>query len=329
MLLVADIGGTKTDLAVFAEESGPHAALAEARLPSGDYASLEALVQAFLAQAQQPVTRAVFAVPGPVVSGRANVTNLPWVLDEEQLASALGLRSVRLMNDLAAVARAVPLLRPTDLAPVNAGAPVPGGAIAVVAPGTGLGQAYLTWDGHRYHAHPSEGGHTDFGAQGALQRELLAWMEARHGHVSYERVCSGMAVPDLYTFLRERGEARESPQLARLLADVEDRTPLIVQAGMDSTPDPLSRRALELMVDILGAVAGNLALTALATGGVYLGGGMSLHLQSMLQDGRFLRTFCDKGRFKAFMHRLPVHVILHPRAALLGVASAGLSGDTR
>jgi glucokinase len=327
MLLVADIGGTKTDLAVFTEEGGPHAPLAEARLASAEHASLEALVQGFLADARLPVTRAVFAVPGPVVSGCAKVTNLPWVLDETALTQALGLRWVRLMNDLAAVAHAVPLLRPTDLESINAGAPVPGGAIAVVAPGTGLGEAYLTWEGYRYHAHASEGGHTDFGPLGPLQRDLQAWMEARYGHVSYERVCSGMAVPELYAFLRERGVAEEGPELARTLADAPDRTPPIVQAGLQG--DALAGAALELMVDILGAEAGNLALSTLATGGVYLGGGMSLHLLPLLRAPRFWRAFSAKGRFEAFMKRLPVHVILHPRAALLGVASAGLTHDTR
>jgi glucokinase len=325
MLLVADIGGTKTDLAIFTEESGPHAPLAEARLPSAEHASPEALVSAFLAEARQPVTRAVFAVAGPVVDGRARTTNLPWVLDEAALARALGLRTVRLMNDLVAVAHAVPLLRPRDLETLAAGTPEAGGALAVVAPGTGLGQAYLTREGARYRAHPSEGGHTDFAPRGALQRELQVWMERVHGHVSYEWVCSGMAVPSLYAFLRERGHAPQSPALAARLSGAQDQTPLITEAAFAQAPDALALAALQLMADILGAQAGNLALSTLATGGVFLGGGMSPRLLPLLRTPRFLEAFRAKGRFEPFMQRVPLHVILHPRAALLGVASAGLA----
>lgn len=325
MLLVADIGGTKTDLAIFTEEAGPHAPLVEARLLSADHASPEALVAAFLAQARQPVTRAVFAVAGPVVDGRARITNLPWVLDAAALAKALGLRSVRLMNDLVAVAHALPLLRPTDLETLAAGSPAEGGALAVVAPGTGLGQAYLTREGAGYRAHPSEGGHTDFAPRGALQRELQVWMERVHGHVSYEWVCSGMAVPGLYAFLRERGHAPESPALAARLAAAQDATPLITEAAFAATPDALGLAALQLMVDILGAQAGNLALSVLATGGVFLGGGMSPRLLPLLRAPRFLETLRAKGRFEPLLRRVPVHVILHPRVALLGVASAGLA----
>ena len=324
MLLVADIGGTKADLAVFSEASGPHTPLAEARLQSAEHASPEALIAAFLAGAKQPVTRAVLAVAGPVVDGRARTTNLPWVLDEQTLKQRLGLRSVRLMNDLLAVAHAVPLLRAEDLETLAAGTPEKGGALAVVAPGTGLGQACLTREGAHYRAHPSEGGHADFAPRGPLQRALQAWMEEKHGHVSYEWVCSGMAVPGLYAFLRERGHAEEHPALAARLAGALDDTPLITAAAFGAPPDALSLAALQLMVDILGAVAGNLALHTVATGGVYLGGGMSPRLLPLLRTPRFLEAFRAKGRFEDFMQRVPVHVILHPRAALLGVASAGL-----
>lgn len=325
MLLVADIGGTKTDLAIFGEQTGPHAALAEARLASSEHQSPEAMVAAFLQGARQPVTRAVFAVAGPVVDGRARTTNLPWVLDEAALAKALGLRSVRLMNDLVAVAHAVPLLRPEDLETLSAGTPEAGGALAVVAPGTGLGQAYLTREGQRYRAHPSEGGHTDFAPRGELQRELQLWMERVHGHVSYEWVCSGMAVSGLYAFLRERGHAKESPALAARLAGTHDDTPLITAAAFADPPDVLSLAALQLMADILGAQAGNFALSTLATGGVFLSGGMSPRLLPLLRTPRFLEAFRAKGRFAAFMQRVPLHVVLHPRAALLGAASEGLA----
>ena len=325
MLLVADIGGTKTDLAVFTKEKGPHTPLAETRFQSAEHASPEEMVAAFLAQVREPVTRAVFAVAGPVVRGRAHTTNLPWVLDEASLARALKLSSVRLMNDLAAVAHAVPLLRPRDLETLAEGEPEQGGALAVLAPGTGLGQAFLTWDGQRYRAHPSEGGHVDFAPQDALQRELQLYVAREHGHVSCERVCSGMAVPTLYAFLRERGHAPEDAALAARMAGTADDTPSIVEAAFGAPPDALALAALELMTDVLAAQAGNVALASLATGGVYLGGGMSPRLLPLLRAPRFLERFRAKGRFADFMQRVPLHVILHPRAALLGAASAGLA----
>lgn len=172
MLLAGDVGGTKTSLAVFSPEFGPRKPVAQATFPSHEYSSIDALVQEFLSQVKLPVDRASFGVPGPVVAGRAKLTNMPWTVDEAQLADALNLSSVRLLNDLAAMAHGVPHLLPQDLHALNQGQPVPGSALVVVAPGTGLGQAFLIWDGKRYQVYPSEGGHADFAPRSQLQRDL-------------------------------------------------------------------------------------------------------------------------------------------------------------
>jgi glucokinase len=324
MLLVGDIGGTKIDLAIIDPGTGTRTLLARDQLPSADFPSLEAAVRVFLANVAQPVTRACFAVAGPVLAGRVRTTNLPWVLEEATLASALNLQSVTLLNDLEAIARAVPLLAPDDLHTLNRGEAMPGGTIAVIAPGTGLGEAFLTWDGQRYQAHPSEGGHTDFAPTTPLQRDLLAWMQQRFDHVSYEMVCAGIGIPHLYAFLRDRRETPEAPALARDLAAAPDPTRLIVTVGLDpANADPLCAATLALFVEILAAEAGNLALKVLATGGVYLSGGLALRMRSLLEGERFARAFRHKGRFSDLLSPLPVRLILAP-AALIGAASRGL-----
>src|SRR5581483_11408448 len=195
MLLAGDIGGTKTDLAVFSVEGGPRAPIAQKRFPSRDYASLEAIAREFIAEVDLPVTHACFAVAGPVVGGSASLTNLPWIIEESSLQAALGLESVSLLNDVQATAVAVPHLRPADLHTVREGTAVPGGTIAVIAPGTGLGEAFLTWDGTRYRAYPSEGSHTDFGPRTPREIELLRYSLTRWERVSYERVCAGQSMP--------------------------------------------------------------------------------------------------------------------------------------
>lgn len=324
MLLAGDIGGTKTDLAVISTEKGPRAPLAQARFQSDDYPGLEPMVREFLAQAKLSVSHACFGVPGPVVGGRARLTNLPWVLEETALRDALNLRAARLLNDLEAIANAVPHLGPGDLQTLNTGTPVADGAIAVVAPGTGLGEAFLTWEGTEYQAHASEGGHTDFAPTNPAEIELLRYLQARFGHISYEDVCSGNGIPNLYDYLKQEATLAESPGLAARLAAAEDRTPLILQAASDpERPCPLCVATLEMFVSILGAEAGNLALKVLATGGVYLAGGIPPRILPALADGRFIEAFQSKGRLAGLMTRVPVHVITS-RVALIGLAGFGL-----
>ncbi|MGH2459831.1 MAG: glucokinase [Chloroflexota bacterium] len=324
MLLAGDIGGTKTDLAVFSAEAGPRAPLAQAEFPSGNYSGLEAMAREFLAGVKGPVDRACFDVAGPVFAGHAKITNLPWEIDARALARELNLQSVDLLNDVEAIARAVPILGPADLHTLNQGKAVEGGAIAVVAPGTGMGQAFLTRDGARYRAHATEGGHADFAPATAAQAGLLAYLWGHYDHVSVERVCSGRAIPDIYRYLRDRGSAPESADLARKLADAKDSTPLIVEAALQTiAPDPLCAATIETFVDILGAEAANLALKVLATGGVYLAGGIPPRLRSVLDTGRFMSAFTRKGRFADLMASIPVHVVIQ-RAALIGAAQYGL-----
>src|SRR4051794_22643611 len=221
MLLSGDIGGTKTALAVFSPEAGPRVSHAQAEFPSARYPNLGAIVRAFLAQITPavggskglllPVDQACFAVAGPVIAGRAKITNLPWVIDAAALRQELRLGAVALLNDLEAIAWAVPILQPDDLRTLNQGEASPRGTIAVIAPGTGLGEAFLTWDGTGYHAHASEGGHTDFAPMDATQVGLLQYLLQRSDHVSYEHVCSGIGIPNIYAYLRDSGAAPESP----------------------------------------------------------------------------------------------------------------------
>jgi glucokinase len=322
VLLAGDVGGTKTCLAVISPESGPRALLAETTLSSGDYPNLETLVGEFLSKVDFEISRASFGVAGPVVAGRAKITNLPWEMSEEHLERALGF-PVRLLNDLEAIAYAVPFLEPDDLRTLNEGKPSSEGAIAVIAPGTGLGEAYLTWDGSRYRAYASEGGHADFAPNNALEVELLRYLQERFGHVSYERVCSGQGIANIYAFLKESGY-EEPDWLAERLAAVNDSTPVVVEAALGRKPCDICTAALAVFASCLGAEAGNMALKVLATGGVYLGGGIPPRIVSVLGQPRFMEAFCYKGRLSDLMAQMPVHVILNPWAALLGAACHGL-----
>jgi glucokinase len=282
-------------------------------------------VREFLDQTDVSVERATFGVAGPVVGGRATITNLSWVIDEAELQLALNLSTVRLLNDLEAIGYGVPFLEPEDLHTLNEGQAVPGGAIAVIAPGTGLGEAFLTWDGTRYRSHATEGGHAGFAPTNDRQVGLLRYLLDRFDHVSYERVCSGMGLPNIYAYLKDSGYAEEPPWLARELAAADDPTPVIVNAALDSKrPCELCVATLNVFVSILGAEAGNLALKVLATGGVYVGGGIPPRILSTLERGPFMESFRSKGRFSDLMSRMPVHVILNPKVALLGAACHGL-----
>jgi glucokinase len=324
MVIAGDIGGTKTDLAIYSRESGPHTPLAQTEVHSADYPSLEAMVREFLAQVKMSVDVASFDVAGPVINGHVKTTNLPWVLDEQTLAHDLDLKAAHLMNDLEAVARAVPALRAEDVITINKGWPVSNGPIAVIAPGTGLGESFLTWDGSEYLAHGSEGGHCDFAPTDERQIRLLGYLLPRFGHVGVERVCSGIGVPNIYEFLRDEENIPEQPEVAQSIASAKDHTKAIVEAAFDPQhPSELCLATVDLLASILASEAGNLALKVLATGGVYLAGGVALHLVTLLQTPQFLETFTRKGRFKDLMERMPIHIIT-ARAALLGAATFGL-----
>ncbi len=224
MLIVGDIGGTKTDLAIYSSQSEANSPLARRQFHSADYVSLQAIVSEFLSDVKLPVDRAIFDVAGPVIDKSAVTTNLPWIMDEDSLASHLNLKSVHLMNDLEAVARAVPVLRDSDIVTLNIGEPVPKAAIGVIAPGTGLGESFLVWNGTHYAPQSSEGGHSSFAPTEKRQIRLLQHMLTQAGHVSVERVCSGIGIPNIYEYLRDVEHIDETPDVAQEIAAAKDRT---------------------------------------------------------------------------------------------------------
>jgi len=330
MLLTGDIGGTKTNLAIIDPAEGVGTIVAEATFPSGRYPSLESIVQQFLNQTGFKVERASFGVAGPVVGGRATITNLPWVMDEHNLQRAFNLEAVFLLNDLVSIAYAVPHLEEKDLHMLNRGRQEPGGAIAVLAPGTGLGEAFLTWEGTRYSAHPSEGGHADFAPTNKMEIKLLRYLNDRFDHVSFERICSGMGLPNIYRFFKETERYEEPAWLAEQLAAASDPTPIIVTAAFDETrPCSLCQATLELFVSVLGAEAGNLALKVLSTGGVYLAGGIPPRILPALQQDVFITAFLRKGRLSHLLAPMPVNVVLNSKAALLGAIHYGMEMWTK
>lgn len=325
MLLAGDIGGTKTVLALYAENAAKDSLtpIEEATFPSKDYESLEDVVNAFLNGRSQKPLVASFGVAGPVLGKEAKVTNLPWHINIDVIQQKTGIPQAHLLNDLESIATAIPHLSGSDLAVINEGQRNPTGAIAVVAPGTGLGEGFLIWDGHKYIACPSEGGHAAFAPTSALQRELLAYLEHRFTHVSFERVCSGSGIPNLYQFLKETDRYEEPTWLHDQLESAADPTPVIMIAAINKQAD-ICVATLDLFLDILGSECSNMAVKVLSTGGLYLGGGIPPRIVPQLQNGRFMANLTDKGRFSKMMQDMPVNVILNAKAGLLGAAYYGL-----
>jgi glucokinase len=322
MLLTADVGATKTALAAMGDPAEARSPVAEATYPTAEWDDLVSLVRSFLQEHGLEVDRAAFGVPGPVLAGRARLTNLPWEVSAERLRKELGLAAVTVVNDLQGIAQAVPELREDEVETVREGRAVEHGTIGVVAPGTGLGEAFLTWDGRRYRAYPSEGGHTDFAPANELQRELLRHVSERLSHVSYERVCSGSAVPRLYEFLRDTGRAEEPPGLAERLREAEDETATIFEEGAQEPGCAICRQTMDLFVEILGAEVGNLALSVFAVGGIYLAGGIPPRILSRLREDLFLDAVVHKGRLSEseLMTRLAVRVVTGEELAHVGLA---------
>jgi glucokinase len=330
MLIAGDIGGTKTDLAIFSSEAGPLVPLAQTRVHSADYSSLQVIVKEFLAKEKKPVDRASFAVAGPVISGRAKATNLPWVIEESSLARELNInpQSVHVINDLEAIAHAVPILRPSDVETINVGEPVRKGAMAVIAPGTGLGESFLTWDGARYLPHSSEGGHGDFAPNGKRQIGLLEYMFGKFNHVSFEHVCSGIGIPNIYNYLREVEQVPEDPAVTASIDSAQDKAAAITAHALDAAnPSPRCKATIDTFVSILAAEAANLALKVLATGGVYIAGGVAVHTLPALKQPAFMDSFTRKGRLSELMPRIPIHVVVSP-AGLAGAAAYGLKNSS-
>jgi len=315
VILAGDVGGTKTILALFeANDSGRLAAARETTLPSRELASFERAVLDFVASA--PITAACFGVAGPVVDGRSVTTNLPWKLDEAVLARELRSPHVRLLNDLDATAHGVLALPASALLALQPGTPKPGN-LAIIAAGTGLGEAIVARDADRRLIVASEGGHGDFAPRTDREIDLLRHLRAEFGSVSYERVLSGPGLVGVYRFLRSVG-APEPGWLTQRLAE-EDPAAVISEAALQHR-DSVCEAALDLFVSVYGAEAGNLALKALALGGVYVAGGIAPKIRLRLADGTFMAAFRDKGRMTELLSQVPVHVVLEPRTALLGAA---------
>ena len=315
MILAGDIGGTKVNLAFF----GDNLTLATENLAtysSHEFSGLDEIARRFITDRKLKVEYACFGIAGPVKKGRAQLTNLPWLIDAEQMTRALGLKRVWLINDLEANAQGISGLAPTDFTVLNPGEPGAVGNAAVIAAGTGLGEAGLFWDGHRHLPIASEGGHADFAPRTDLDLELLRHLRGRLGQVSWENVLSGPGLVHIYEFLRDTGRKSEPSWLTEALR-FDDPPKVITHAGQHGKCD-LCVQALDLFVRYYGAEASNLAVKMLALGGVYIGGGIAPKIIDKLNDGTFVKTFIGEGRMKDLLAAIPVRVIMNDKTALIG-----------
>jgi glucokinase len=318
MILAGDIGGTSTRLACYQVPNGELQPVIEQTFPSRQYAGLGEIAEAFLARHKVKVARACFGIAGPVQENRVVTPNLPWVVDGEALARELGVRTVKLINDLEANAYGIAALSSADFVTLNPGAPGAVGNAAVISVGTGLGEAGLYWDGQNHRPFACEGGHVDFAPRNALDAELLQYLLPRFGRVSYERVLSGPGLRLIYEFFRDTGRGTEAQGLAEAMGK-GDPSAVISNAAMEGRC-PLCVQALDLFVSYYGAEAGNLALKLMARGGVYVGGGVAPRILPKLQSPAFLAAFTAKGRMQPLLEAMPVRVILKDTTALLGAA---------
>jgi glucokinase len=317
LILAGDVGGTKTDLGLFKHSAGTLELVREHRYATAKFDSLEAVCADFVGASA--VNAACLGVPGPIIDGRAHATNVPWELSSATLSRALKGVPVRLLNDLAAIAYGMVNLKPADFVVLHpAENPPAHGNIAVIAAGTGLGESSLVWEGDKYYAVASEGGHADFAPHNAEQIELLRSLAAEFGHVSYERVLSGPGLWNLYRFLRRESHVEEPAWLSAQIA-AGDPSAAVSEAAIAGR-DPVCVKALTMFCDIYGSEAANLALKVLALGGVYLGGGIAPKILPMLTNGTFVRGFLAKGRLNEILKRIEVRVSLNPAAGLLGAA---------
>jgi len=317
MILAGDIGGTKINLALYAVDGRRLLKSASATLPSREFSGLVEALASFLMSPRPPIEAAGFGIAGPLRGGRVHTTNLPWIVNGDELSRFLGISSVRLLNDVEAMAWGIEMLDAEDLASIQEGEADAEGNAVLVAAGTGLGMAILFRHGGRLHPTATEGGHADFAATDAEMDAFLPWMRERQGHVSVERIGSGMGLANMYQFFHDPahgGEMPHAPEGADLGATVSREAARGTCGGCG--------RAFGMFLRCLGAEAGNMALKTGATSGVYLGGGVAAKNVDALCDGRFLRAFTDKGRFRDYMEKIPVRVILDQTAPLNGAALA-------
>ncbi len=324
MILAGDIGGTKTVLGLFRQRRGRLESVRESTFASQRYRSFLALLDEFLDGETQRVEAAAVGVAGPVVNGRSQVVNVRWPVDARAIARRLRIRQAQVINDVEANAWGIPALtrgKVVNLTPGLAGTP---GNAALLSAGTGLGMAILFWDGERFRPSASEGGHASFAPRSDLEIALLEFLRRRHGRVSTERVLSGPGLGAMYDLLVDRGGKPPTGSRVRSSRDPNAR---IAEAGLRGT-DPVARKALEMFASVYGSVAGDIALLARATAGVWIGGGIAPKiLPALRRAGAFVRAFRDKGRLSPFLGRIPVRVILEPRTALLGAAACAAHGS--
>ena len=328
MILAGDVGGTKVDLALYDFDGGSLRMRRSKKFPAHEYASLQDVVKAFLStddtgeKVAHEVIAACFGCPGPVKDGHLKLTNLPWELDARDLSKILEIEHIFLINDLEANGYGIAELGPDQIFELYQGDKSALGHRALISAGTGLGEALLIWNAaaRRHLPLPSEGGHADFSARNPIEIELLEYLQKKvGGRVSWERVVSGIGLKNIYEFLRDTGKAEE-PDWLRERITTEDPNFVIGTTGEDGSSE-LTRMTLELFVSAYGAECGNMGLKLLATGGVYLGGGIPPKILKTLQDGKFRDAFLDKGRLSPVLHNIPVRVILEERTALIGAAA--------
>ena len=317
-VLSGDIGGTKINLGLFVKGKERPVPKVIETFASQNAPDLEHIIRQFLEIHPVPVTQACFGIAGPVIKGKSKITNLPWSISEDRIKKTFDFNHVRLVNDLTATAMAIPLLNKDELYPLNRAASIKEQNLALIAPGTGLGKAMLIYQNGRYLPVPSEGGHADFAPNNEAEMKLWQYLYQHYGHVSIERVVSGSGLVNIYNWLNDSGRFSE-PEWLKQKRKQTDPAKAITEAGL-ADKDPGCVEALNMFVSILGAVAGNLALTGVTTGGVYLGGGIPPKILSKLTENNFIDAFTNKGRFKSFLEKIPVKVVLNDKAALIGAA---------
>jgi len=318
LVLAGDIGGTKTNLAVFSLHGEKLHAESQASFPSQRYSGLTPILKEFFGN-QLTIEAACFGIAGPVVDGSVKTTNLPWIVDTEELRRTLKLDAVNLLNDLEAGAYGLFTLEDEEFFTLNEGRMRQAGNKALIAAGTGLGQAMLYDDGRHFRPLASEGGHGDFAPRDELEIELLRYLMGRFGHASYERVLSGPGLFNIYRFLKESRGMEEPAWLTERFAAGDDPSAIVSKASLAKEAE-ICVKALDMFVSIYGAEAGNLALRAKSVRGLYVGGGIAPKILDKLKDGTFMRAFLDKGRYTDLLAAMPVQVVLNDKTALRGAA---------
>ncbi len=319
MILAGDIGGTKINLALFEKKENNLQLLLQAQFASGEYENFSDIIEEFQKKHTLIIDSACFGIAGPIINAACKTTNLPWEITTSELQKILGTSQVHLLNDLEATAYGMLYLNEDEFVTLNPNGIDMQGNRAVIAAGTGLGEAILYFDGEAYQAIGSEGGHTDFAPLSKQQDALLSWLRERYPeHVSYERILSGPGIATLYEFLHESGFAPQSNTMQEL-TPLEDKSAMISQCALKEK-DTLSIATLKLFCEIYGAEAGNLALKSMALGGVYIGGGIAPKILPFLQEPDFIESFMAKGRFKEMLQKIRIKVSLNQETALFGAA---------